>query len=317
MSLAVICFLFAIALTIPFVDSTSYCTYHEYSAGDSLTTVACSDGSNGLITRTGYQSISPLFPYVAAYSGATWNSPSCGDCIQLTDTKSGNTIHITVIDQCGSPPGGFDAHFDIAQPAFDTLFGNAGQNAGSGSASWSIVASGNCQGNPLGGGGSSHPPSNPPPPPPPSNPPPSNSGCPPGQCKSQWGYCGTGSAYCGAGCQGGPCSGGGGGGGNPPSNPPPPPSNPPPPPPSNSGCPPGNCKSQWGYCGTGSAYCGAGCQGGPCYAVSESSSSFSGADSNGFSPLQIGLIVTVCVLGVTVIALVVVILKRKKVDERV
>jgi hypothetical protein len=35
---------------------------------------------------------------------------------------------------------------------------------------------------------------------------PTSSGCPAGQCKSQWGYCGTGDAYCGTGCLAGPCN---------------------------------------------------------------------------------------------------------------
>jgi len=88
-----------------------------------------------------------MFPYVAAWSAATWNSPNCGKCIQLTDNVSHNTIYITAIDQCGAPPAGNTAHFDIARSAFDTLFGSAGETAGHGIASWSVVSNTHCQGN--------------------------------------------------------------------------------------------------------------------------------------------------------------------------
>jgi len=96
-----------------------------------------------------------MFPYVTAYSGAGWNSPKCGQCMQLTDQASGNTIFVTVIDQCGPPPDGSAAHFDIARPAFDQLFGQQGENDGHGSVNWQVVDSSNCQGNLGNGGGSS------------------------------------------------------------------------------------------------------------------------------------------------------------------
>lgn len=44
----------------------------------SLNVVACSDGSNGLITRYGWQTQGsiPRFPYIGGYEGvAGWNSP--------------------------------------------------------------------------------------------------------------------------------------------------------------------------------------------------------------------------------------------------
>jgi hypothetical protein len=88
-----------------------------------------------------------------------------------------------------------------------------------------------------------------------------NSGCPSGQCKSQWGYCGTGPDYCGQGCQAGPCTG----------SPKPVPVAPKPVPKpvaapkaaptggfcagSGKVCDPGFCCSKWGYCGQGAAYC--------------------------------------------------------------
>jgi hypothetical protein len=61
---------------------------------------------------------------------------------------------LTVIDQCGPAPGGYDAHFDIAPPAFRELFGDAGVNAGVQPADWQFVDSSNCPGNKGNTGGS-------------------------------------------------------------------------------------------------------------------------------------------------------------------
>jgi len=47
---------------------TAYITYHLYNSGDSLNTVACSDGANGLETRWGYSTLSPLYPSVSAWN---------------------------------------------------------------------------------------------------------------------------------------------------------------------------------------------------------------------------------------------------------
>ncbi|KAI9207301.1 Cerato-platanin-domain-containing protein [Polychytrium aggregatum] len=128
--------------------SLAYATYHMYTSSESLSTVACSDGSNGLMTRWGYSNLSPMWPYVMAFNGAGWNSPSCGTCIELTDTITGNTIHATVIDQCGPPPSGYSAHFDIAPPAHQELFGaSASVSKGFGSATYRTVSSSNCRGN--------------------------------------------------------------------------------------------------------------------------------------------------------------------------
>ncbi|KAI9197184.1 Cerato-platanin-domain-containing protein [Polychytrium aggregatum] len=114
----------------------------------SLDTVSCSDGSNGLITRWGYSDLSQLWPYVMAFNDAGWNSPNCGTCIELTDTITGNTVHVTVIDQCGPPPSGYSAHFDIAPPAHQELFGAAASvSKGSGVANYRTVASSFCRGN--------------------------------------------------------------------------------------------------------------------------------------------------------------------------
>lgn len=130
--------------------ATSYCTYHSYESNFPTSAVACSDGANGLQTKLGLWDISTLFPYVSSWSHAGWNSPNCGACLKLTNVNGGNSVYVTVIDQCGATA----EHFDMAPPAFTELFGSAGVAAGSGNATWQVVASSNCKGNK--GGSSLH-----------------------------------------------------------------------------------------------------------------------------------------------------------------
>ena len=64
-----------LSLLLAFVYSdTAIVTYHLYQKTDSLTTVACSDGANGIMSW-GYKDFSMMFPYVAAWQNAHWNSP--------------------------------------------------------------------------------------------------------------------------------------------------------------------------------------------------------------------------------------------------
>ena len=123
--------------------SIAYATYHLYSSGFPLTSCACSDGQYGLMTRWGYNDLSSLFPYVSAFSLSSWNSPYCGDCIQLQ--YQGRTVYVTVIDFCGSPPSGYDAHFDLSEEAFLQLIGDT--SAGSATINWSYTGSQFCKGN--------------------------------------------------------------------------------------------------------------------------------------------------------------------------
>lgn len=47
--------------TPPTTPGTSvYVTYHNYYTGQSLLSVSCSDGTNGLISRWGYTTINPM-----------------------------------------------------------------------------------------------------------------------------------------------------------------------------------------------------------------------------------------------------------------
>ena len=119
-------------------------TYHNYYAGEPLTHVACSDGTNGLMTRWGYSTIDPMAPYVAATSISGWNSPNCGKCYQIVGWAK--TIYVTAIDQCGPGPSG-EMHFDIHPDGYRELMGAAGVTAGSGSVTYKEVASSYCKGN--------------------------------------------------------------------------------------------------------------------------------------------------------------------------
>jgi hypothetical protein len=127
------------------LSNQAYSTWHPYTASDSLTSVACSDGANGLMTRWGYQTLEPMFPYVAAMAGATWNSPKCGTCVCLTDDAGAGSVCVTVIDACGARQEG--THFDIAESAFTELFGSAGIQAGHGFAQWQESDPSKCKGN--------------------------------------------------------------------------------------------------------------------------------------------------------------------------
>ncbi|KAH7419691.1 Cerato-platanin [Cadophora sp. MPI-SDFR-AT-0126] len=82
----------------------------------SLAVVACSDGTNGLLTK-GYttQNSLPSFPRIGGASViAGWNSGSCGTCWSLT--YNGNTINVLAIDHANEG-------FNIAQAAMDQLTG--------------------------------------------------------------------------------------------------------------------------------------------------------------------------------------------------
>ncbi|KZT01890.1 Cerato-platanin [Laetiporus sulphureus 93-53] len=87
------------------------------NSAQSLSTVACSDGTNGLLTK-GYTTFGSLpdFPYIGAAAAVTgWNSAECGTCWQLS--YDGNTINVLAIDHAGSG-------FNIALEAMNALTDN-------------------------------------------------------------------------------------------------------------------------------------------------------------------------------------------------
>ncbi|KJZ76905.1 Protein SnodProt1 [Hirsutella minnesotensis 3608] len=87
-----------------------------YDNGErALTSVSCSDGPNGLITRKGWQKQRDIknFPYIGgAQAVAGWNSPNCGTCWKLE--YKGKSINVLAIDHT-------DAGFNIAQDAMNAL----------------------------------------------------------------------------------------------------------------------------------------------------------------------------------------------------
>ena len=82
--------------------TASYDTVYD-DAQRSLSTVACSDGPNGLLTR-GFSTFGslPKLPYVGGAPAVTgWNSPGCGTCWNLTYTNDKGTakfINLLAID---------------------------------------------------------------------------------------------------------------------------------------------------------------------------------------------------------------------------
>ena len=98
------------------------------NAGQSLSTVSCSDGPNGLITR-GYSTFGslPEFPHIGAKAGASHGSDQCGTCHKLSWTDEFGTtrsIHVLVVDYATSG-------FNIAQTALDELTGGRASEKGS------------------------------------------------------------------------------------------------------------------------------------------------------------------------------------------
>ena len=114
-----------------------------YTASESLTSLACSDGKNGLMTRWEYTDLSEMYPYVAAFSGVEgWNSENCGNCYQIIDVSTLNSIYVTAIDHAGK-----DYEFNLAEEAFTEVFGVEGDHDGHGTAVWAQADANKCKGN--------------------------------------------------------------------------------------------------------------------------------------------------------------------------
>ncbi|OCH96373.1 Cerato-platanin [Obba rivulosa] len=80
--------------------SVSYDQTYDNASG-SLSTVACSNGPNGLETKgfTTFESL-PDFPMIGgAPAVAGWNSPACGTCWELT--YEGTSIIVLAVDHSG------------------------------------------------------------------------------------------------------------------------------------------------------------------------------------------------------------------------
>lgn len=96
-------------------------TYDD--ASQSLGVVACSDGSNGLLTKgfTTFGSL-PTFPNIgAAQAIPGYDSAECGSCWKIT--YNGETITVTAIDHAGDG-------FNLAKAALNTLTNGQAEHDG-------------------------------------------------------------------------------------------------------------------------------------------------------------------------------------------
>lgn len=96
-------------------ESLSYDTTYD-DASLSLTSVACSNGVNGLMTK-GYTTLGSLpgFPKLGgAYTVTGWNSAACGTCYNLT--YGDTTISVLAVDVALEG-------FNLSEEAMNTLTG--------------------------------------------------------------------------------------------------------------------------------------------------------------------------------------------------
>ncbi|KAL2204173.1 Cerato-platanin [Sarocladium strictum] len=115
----------------------SYDTGYDQSARP-LTSLACSDGQNGLITKHGWhtQGQIPRFPYIGgAQAIAGWNSKECGGCWKLE--YKGKSINILAVDHAASG-------FNVGKKAMDALTGNKASQLGRVDVKATKVAAKNC-----------------------------------------------------------------------------------------------------------------------------------------------------------------------------
>lgn len=98
-------------------STLKYESRYTLSNNQQLTSFACSDGPNGLITKTGATNVAQLRTklrtgvYItAAPSVAGWNSVNCGQCWQLRNPKNNKTISAIAVDHAAPDlVGGEDA----------------------------------------------------------------------------------------------------------------------------------------------------------------------------------------------------------------
>ncbi|KAI6148860.1 Cerato-platanin [Pisolithus tinctorius] len=94
-------FSFAVFLSTPVLGQMATFLAYDAICGDAncpLSSLACSDGSNGLESK-GYTTFSsfPNFPYLGgAPTIANWNDANCGKCYAITYAK--NTINVLALD---------------------------------------------------------------------------------------------------------------------------------------------------------------------------------------------------------------------------
>ncbi|TEB31345.1 Cerato-platanin-domain-containing protein [Coprinellus micaceus] len=114
-----------------YTTTVSYDTTYDNRNG-SLTSVACSDGKNGLITKgfTTFGSL-PKYPLIGgAFAVASWNSTSCGSCWELayTTTSAGGVANTTKVNVLAIDVA-VDS-FNIALSGLNQLTGGKGVELG-------------------------------------------------------------------------------------------------------------------------------------------------------------------------------------------
>ena len=120
---ATICAFGAAASAAASSVSVSYDTVYDNAAG-SMSTVACSDGSNGLITKYGYKTFDavPGYPNIGGSSTIpSWNAATCGQCFKVT--YKDKSIFVTALDT--SPTG-----LNLSKAAMNKLTNNQATQLG-------------------------------------------------------------------------------------------------------------------------------------------------------------------------------------------
>lgn len=116
--------LVALALLVPSAlgVTVSYDETYDNKSG-SLSNVACSDGSHGLLTK-GYKTFGAL-PHFPNLGGAAvvggWNSAQCGTCWELA--YKGKSINVLAVDHAASG-------WNVALGAMNTLTGGQAKKLG-------------------------------------------------------------------------------------------------------------------------------------------------------------------------------------------
>lgn len=117
-------------------DQVTYDQTYDNGA-NSLNTVACLNGANGLVTKgfTTFSSL-PSFPFIGGAAAVPgWNSPNCGTCWSLT--FNGTTINVLAIDHAASG-------FNIGLNAMNKLTNGSAVQVGVVNAAASQVAASVC-----------------------------------------------------------------------------------------------------------------------------------------------------------------------------
>ena len=119
--------------------NVTYDTFYDNSA-TSLSSVACSNGAYGLLTK-GYTTFGslPSFPNIGGIPNLVWDSPLCGTCWKLEYTNPNGqyeSIYVTAVDAAYT--------FNLSQEAFNTLTANTGVASGKVAATVTQVATSFC-----------------------------------------------------------------------------------------------------------------------------------------------------------------------------